>query len=249
MDEKKRSTSRKRQRVTTTSSGLVLSKRRRIVPGLRFGGTVRATHKQLKSVDIINGPANLLLTSTMDLALMNATSVGSNINNRLGRKIRMRSLRVLGTVQQFQNGTTPVDDFCRIMLIYDRQPNGAVPAQADIFQCIDTAGTTSTGSFTFLNPSNFERFVILRSEAFKMECPSGASATQPAQESTDYKKNMLIDWFVNLRGLETQYNAGTSNNVTDQVSGSLLLVGLGLSASADSQYRFRFNARLRFEDL
>lgn len=248
MDERKYSSKKRTFKVLgTTSGGLVLSKRRRLNSGVRYRNIAPSHGKQLKCVDITGAPVAAIFSTTLGLALCNATNVGSNINNRLGRKIRMRSLHVQGMIQQYQGGASPGDDYVHLMVVYDKQPNGAVPAAADLFQNVDPGGPSITTAWAFLNPSNFERFKVLRHYKAKMEY--SVSSSELAHESTDYKKDVSIDWHINLRGLETQYNAGTAGTVADQVSGSLLLVSYGLQTAANSQYQFIGNTRLRFEDL
>jgi len=248
MDERKYSSKKRTFKVLgTTSGGLVLSKRRRLNSGVRYRNIAPSHGKQLKCVDLLGAPVSTPFSTTLGLALTNATNIGSNINNRLGRKIRMRSLHVHGIIQHYQAGAIPGDDFIHLMVVYDKQPNGAVPVASDLFQSVDIGGPSTTTAWAFMNPSNFERFRVLRHYKAKMEYT--AATPEVSHETTDYKKDVTIDWHINLRGLETQYNAGTAGNVQDQVSGSLLLVTYGVQTAANSQYQFVGNTRLRFEDL
>jgi len=202
---------------------------------------------EVKCVDQTASNFTLVASTTGNKVLLNGTIPGSAIQNRLGRRIHMKSVQVQGQIVQYQNGTTPVDDFVHIFLVYDHQVNAAAFNLSDLLQSCDSAGNTGTSTFSFLNMSNSKRFKILRHEVMKLET-IGVSQDQPSQESTDAHKHTTIQWFVPLNSLETQYNTGTAGTQADIQTGGLWLMTLGLSAAADSQYQFQGNARLRFLD-
>lgn len=207
-----------------------------------------SSKSEMKCVDNTSTGATLAFTSAAPKALLNGSVPGNAIQNRLGRRIRMKSLRIQGMINQYQAGTTPIDDFIHIYVVYDSQPNGATFATADLIQSCDAAGTTGTGTFSFINMSNSKRFKVIRHESMKIET-TGAAANQPAQESTDFKKVQSIDWWIPLKDLDTQYNTGTAGTIADIQTGSLYLMLFGASAAADSQYALTYNTRLRFVDL
>ena len=71
----------------------------------------------------------------------------------------MKSLHLTGLIHS--TGQQADQDYCRLLVVYDRQTNGALPAASDILKDYDQSGSSSTGVFSGINPDNRERFVIL----------------------------------------------------------------------------------------
>jgi len=190
---------------------------------------------------------NLIFDTTATrVSVLNSTSQGAAETNRIGRKILMKSVAIRAIVDQYRVGTTPANDYLRMALVYDRQPNGAAPVFADVFQDVDAGGSATTTSMSNLNISNADRFRVLRDWFWKVDVPGGTTLVQNAQVSTDFKP-FSIKEFVKL-GLQTHYNAVNGGTVADITSGALLLLTQGFSSAANSQYRARFVARIRFTD-
>lgn len=210
--------------------------------------TLLSMRGEMKCVDLSSTLDTLNITNTGPKTLQNGTVPGNYMHTRLGRRIRMQSLRIMGQIRQFQNGAAPDDDFCHIYVVYDAQPNAAAFALTDFLQSCDNAGTTATNTFSFVNMSNAKRFKVLRHEVFKLES-TGASANQPAQETTDYHKKTTVDMFIDLKGLDTQYNTGVAGTIADIQTGALYVMVLGALSALNTQYTFEYNSRLRFYDL
>lgn len=203
---------------------------------------------EMKCVDLTSTSATIAIDSTANKTLLNAVIAGNAIQNRLARRIRMHSLRIMGQIIQTQAGAAPVDDLIHVFVVYDKQPNAAAFVVADLLQVCDAGGTTGTTNFSFQNMSNAKRFKILRHWKRKVEV-TGAAINQPAQETTDYTTSTTLDLYVPLRDCDTQYNAGAAGTITDIQSGALYLLVLGGQSAANSQYSLQYNARLRFVDL
>lgn len=230
-DEESKSPARKKRKAASKASMLLSSK------------------GEMKCVDVTSTNINESIDTTGAKSLMNGTIPGNAIQNRLGRRIRMVSLRIMGAIFQVQNGAAPGDDFVHIYVVYDKQVNGTAYALADLLQSCDRSGTTATNTFASVNMSNSKRFKILRHTFMKIECPAGVSANQPAQESTDFHKVQTVDWYIPLKGLDTQYNTGTAGTIADIQTGALFVMVLGANSAANTQYSLQYNARLRFQDL
>lgn len=84
-------------------------------------------------------------------------SQGTLGNNRIGNKIQMCSLLIRANVMTVGNFTSVVPGQCRIVVVYDRQPNGTIAARGDIFQ-----DATLCGSPLMMNYSG--RFQVLADE-------------------------------------------------------------------------------------
>ena len=99
---------------------------------------------------------NLAITTAGTVTLINGIATGTDINNRVGRKVIMKSL--VFNVNNFPVATTAnalQGIMLRHMIVYDSQPNsaGTVPAVTDI---LETATTLSP-----LNLNNRDRFRVI----------------------------------------------------------------------------------------
>jgi len=208
----------------------------RVINNVGFGAEV-------KSVDISNSTYNINTTGLV--TPINLIQVGSTFCNRIGRRIEMSSLYVTGTLRLTGN-TTATHDYCRILIVYDRQTNGATPAIATILSNYDqtTAQTTNAGSG--LNPDQKERFVILADER-RVVPPVSATGVY---SSTEGDQDMFsIKRFVKLRGMQTHYQADSSPAVVGDIStGGLFLVTIGLFANNSQPVNLNCNFRLRYKD-
>lgn len=185
---------------------------------------------------------------TAPMTLLNATVPGDNINNRKGRKISMVSLSLRGFVRFADSGGSPgTSDYLRLIVFYDRQPNGAAPAIADLLQDTNAAGATQTVSYSNLNLSNADRFKILIDDYWAPQGTVGAT-TGYAYDGLQNSYTNNVKHFIPLKGLETHYNAGTAGTIADITTGSLYLVTMGIPGDADAQWRFLGEARIRYHD-
>jgi len=217
------------------------------VPASRLVGN----KPEIKSVDLVAGPVTKPTSTTAQFTLLNAIQEGSSFYNRVGRKIMMRSLHLTGLVFQNQGGAG-VDEYLRHMIVYDRQPNGAVPSIADILLDYDNTGTTTTNSLSGLNMNNADRFVILRDMRVAIPKNDDNGGLQDVSAAViDYTTNRVnINEFVLLKNLETHYKATTNPGVIgDIASGALWFVQFGNVAAATAAYAVAFQARLRYHDV
>lgn len=239
-------------------------------PGVSRQAIMRVTnpraHFEIKAVDSQGGAGcvfDFLTAGTVYNALA-ATSAaptlgnpveGSSFYNRIGRRIRMKSLQITGTIRPSNGNAAAVpDQFGRLLVIYDRQPNGALPSLADIITNYDEAGTTGSTAHAGINLNNRSRFVVLRDRRFYLP-PLGINGATPAAQQgvtmvpTD-DTSFLFREFIKLGGLETQYKASTATGPIGDIStGSLIIATVSTAdANATSAWRFTGNVRLRFED-
>lgn len=209
---------------------------------------LRHSAAEVKSVDLNDAgsaPYTTAINSTAAVILLNGMVPGSNLQNRLGRKIAMKSVRLLGNIIWNGNGAVNYD-FFRLMIVYDRQPNGALPALSDILQTVDPAGNTSSTVWDHVNLSNRDRFQILRNRMYSVNS-HGGSSTFVAGAITDGR--WQVDEFVRLKDLETHFNTGVAGTVADMTTGALLLVLVGATAAANNQADLNWTSRVRFTDL
>lgn len=166
---------------------------------------------------------------------LNLIPQGVTESNRVGRKCVLKSIRIEGTV----SSTTGVPDVMCIMVVLDKQANGAAAAAADV---VTSASLASAGLVAALpNLDNSDRFVILK----KMLIPVGPQyGVVGAVGSAEVK---AVDWYHKCNiPIEFDSTAATGAITTIRSNNVFLLAGS--SGVTDDAYSFTGNARVRFSD-
>jgi len=194
----------------------------------------------VKVYDSVYTNSNFTLAGTF--TTINALTNGPEQYQRIGRRISMRSVSIKGYVNF---GATTVQDGARIVIIYDEQPNAALPVLADVFQNSNAGLATSNLSFQNLN--NRDRFRILKDYKILLPSVQVAAGVNTNEVIIDPIRNSFnVDWDIQLSGLEATYNAVNGGTVADITTGSLLVLTFdGNNAGTTS---FSFISRLRYVD-
>lgn len=142
-----------------------LAKRRRMRAPRRARGQIyrgysfaraNAGH-ELKAVDT-NWAAGsfsaLTGVSTWSALLLNGMAAGAALNERIGRKVQMKSIYIRANVSMPSTGVTG-NGFIRVMLVYDRQ-NNATDLNANL-----TSLFVTDSAISLMNLDNRERFLVL----------------------------------------------------------------------------------------
>lgn len=231
-----------------------MARRGRSSVSARIGRSLRAmpaalasSRTELKSLDV--PLATYALNTTGSVQPLNLIRAGTSFNNRVGRKVEGRSIRVSGTIDAIR--TVTGNDYARVMIVYDRQSNGGAPAIADILQTVDQAGNGTTTSYSGVNLNNRDRFIILRDERIYLPTVTVTAGVETNTGPTDpVAKTFNFDWFVRLPNLLTQFKADSSPAVIGDISsGSLLLVTFATFASGSEGYAAELESRFRYTDL
>lgn len=243
-----KSLSRSRKRATRKM------RRRARLYGRRTAGFRNPVRVEYKCVDITmnNQPVTPGATAPTSarFMLLNGLKPGSGINERIGRRILMKSLYVRGTVYGPNGSKTPPFNV-RMICILDKQANAVQPQITDILREFDKNSGAVTDYSTPVNISNAARFSVVLDKTFTGQNYSTDIATGPnfsagTKPVRIYKKMNLF----------TQYNEGTSGGVADITSGALYLIFMvdidalfptGSIAEADKP-KIDLTARLRYID-
>lgn len=106
-----------------------------------------------KNIDVLT-TMNLKIQSAWAISpLLNDVPLGSGPTNRIGRKIRMKSIQFrYNLLRSGSNGPSQ----CRIVVIYDRQPDGLTPTAIGVFN--------DDINISPMSLANSERFQVLIDE-------------------------------------------------------------------------------------
>lgn len=209
---------RKRFRSGASSSK---RKRTRVAPRLRAFARPTSALSELGNWDTSTVSE---CSTTMSLTALNIIQEGDTKSSRHGNRIVMKSIEYKFYIYPGANQVIP--QAYTAALIYDKQPNGAVPLQADLW--------TSATALAFKNLDWSHRFVFLKKIEGFMDI---FTQQPPIKEVEGYLK-------VNL---PTFYEASTGA-ASDISTGSLILMILGDQAiSTGTHPLIRCSCRIRFQ--
>lgn len=182
-----------------------------------------ASSDEQKNLDVAPAiPA--VATTTSVLTLLNGCLQGTSATTRLGRRITMKSIYIRGNLQL----DTTTTGFCpvRILVVYDKQANGAAPVATDIL-VTDTINAQN-------NLSNSRRFVTLFDEVVPV---IGTAGPQAAHVKL-YKKLQH----------QVEFNSGNAGTIADIQTGSVYSVVFANNRTAVATILSGLVCRIRFTD-
>lgn len=118
--------------------------------------------------------------TTSVITLLNGIGLGTDAEQRIGRKILNKSVSIKGYATNGSADSTQN----RIMVVYDRRPNGMLPV---IYDLLDAENTYSQR-----NPSILNRFVVLRDLRFTL---SGEGLQGDSRRFSIYRRFSLPTYF------------------------------------------------------
>lgn len=185
--------------------------------------------KETGYVDV--APAGYALDTTGTVTLLNTIAQGASVNQRVGKKVVLKSLQIRG---QVFNNSAAVNNDVAMLIVYDRRPTGALPAITDIL--------VTANSSAMNNDANSGRFRILkRFDALLQGAPAATLGFGPGYS---------CDSFLKLRKIPTVYKAAATGAIGDIEEGALYLVTVGDEpASATLAATFSGAFRTRFIDV
>lgn len=188
---------------------------------LRFDPNPYGTGPEKKNLDVAQTNYNIPLTASFgSVVLLNGCAQGAGNLERIGRRIAMKSLQLRYTHYPASTATQ-----ARIIIFYDRQPNGVTPSALDLIGSGQFEGIVTMG--------NSDRFVILMDEVTEMSTYD--------QGHVSGKRYLKMD-------LEAIFG-GTTSGITSINTGAVFIMmanngsnAVGVATSAT------FTTRIRFTD-
>lgn len=210
---------------------------------------------EIKSVDVINPSggatqAPFTLNTTPQFTILNVITTGASAWNRIGRKVTLRSVYLQGYIFPTGVNSDVSQNWARIMIVYDKQPNGALPNIADlIYDQPNSATDQGVSNLTSgINMNNKDRFEIIRD--IRLYLPGGNTNTAATGCVTATSDCCHIESYSKLAGRETHYKADSSPSVIgDIATGSLFMVAFSNAGVATAPWALEASVRLRFSDL
>ncbi len=173
---------------------------------------------EFKSIDVEALP--LTPTPTGIVSLLNASIQGDDFDNRDGRQIRFKSIRVALNIRMNASAT---QTSMRAIIVLDKQPNGILMVLTDLL--------TAVGITQFRNLDNRKRFVILWNRVVNLS-DNGSQIT-------------TIQYYKKLN-MHTTYDDSNNGNITDIETNAMYLVLI--STEATNTPSVFTSVRMRFID-
>lgn len=210
---------------------------------------------EIKGMDTTINTSDVLATTNTNggAFVLNLIQQGNGSWNRVGRKVRNKSIRLLidGFFLQGPTGTTAdlVGANMRMVLVWDKQPSsGAIPTFDTIFGRTVQDGTESTQYNDPLRYDNTGRFSVIRDciEPMNPETYNTGGTTNLVQYRFHFDK------YVDLKGRETVYSGQSSPMTIADISTGALYLYFRASNDATNVSEFRIAStsmtRLRYTD-
>jgi len=166
-----------------------------------------------------------------------APTVGSALNQRVGRSVLVRKIKVRGqllssTLQTSAAGFAPDDsNKVRLMLVQDMQTNAA---QMTAAQLMNDAADAATTINSYQNPNNFGRFRVLKDKEVPFQDPNFTVSETAASSFNAYQAGLIrqFKWTVNFKTpVKVQFNATNGGTVADIVDNSFHIVAATTSTT------------------
>lgn len=156
-------------------------------------------------------------------------SEGSDIDNRIGRKVTVKSIKINGHLfADAQSAQAAADPGAKIRLILyvDTQTN-ATQAQGEQLMADPGAATSQLTINTFQSTANFGRFKVLKDKVFTMQNPNMAPLTDAG--NTLVQCGMIRPFKIHYKfrkPIVVRFNATNGGSVADIIDNSFHLIGV-----------------------
>lgn len=178
--------------------------------------------------------------------VINLIAPGAGSFNRIGRKVTLKSLHLKGDfIHTNSNAANAYEGvYARLLLIWDKIPNGTVPDLDEIIGKTDQTG--STGGSSIMDDIRYgamDRFELLWDRI--MDMPMYAGGDQGTNKIPTTNRYTFDEW-IDLDDLTTNYSGQSSPcALTDIGQGALYLYGRASDAnvvqvSTFSTFRLRY---------
>lgn len=162
------------------------------------------------------------------IVLLNGVAAGTANNQRIGRKVLIKSLELRIQFRQSSATTQAV----RMAIVYDKQSNQAAPSIGDIFN----VAATNLDPYAAKNLDNVERFIILKDELI------GFGGSALLNDPSTWTQKMFLPLTLPVRF------DSANGAIADITTGSLWLVFFD-SNTVGASTACSYYSRIKFTDL
>lgn len=170
---------------------------------------------------------------------------GSAINNREGRKVRVKAIRIRGLIRHTVNedeANVAVMPTTRMILVQDLQTNGTQLSAEEVMS--PNSGAAALTIQSFMSLENLGRFKILKDKLFvaKFQVTSTDGASTNSQTFPDIPFKLTYKF---KQPLIVHFNGNNGGTVGDIVDNSFHLI---TNTTSGTPWLMSYNCRVYFED-
>lgn len=192
-------------------------------------GAVALRRTPVKEVGYVDLASNTYACDTTGtITLISTIAQGASINQRIGKRATLKALQLRGFINA---GTTAVYNDVVVMIIYDRQPTGSLPAITDVL--------TAVSPYAFMNDTNSDRFKVIR----RMDFPLIGNTTTPATG----QEVKSMDRYIPLN-LPIVFKAAGTGAIGDIAVGAVYMITAGNNVAGNTAASLAVSVRTRFTD-
>lgn len=189
--------------------------------------------------------ANNNMATNTGVTLLNGCTPGTQSSQRVGRKIAIASINIDGYIRAHLS----TDDAAlipsynsRLVLVWDKQPNGTIPVKSDIFSSKVTTTGVETGLYIAgVAYKNMQRFQVLWDKRLTYNAGTfGFNDSGLAVVTIDIRIKKFLK--VNL---QTNYQ-GDDDGIGSIASGALFLIHM--TPDDEQEVTYNFMSRIRYYD-
>lgn len=180
-------------------------------------------------------------------SMISTPAQGDTSTDRDGKKIIIDGVYIKFSCQRNGNevfADMSIDNQFFIALVLDRQSNGAQLNSEDVFK--NTGGSATTAVDLQRNLLFAKRFKVLRYIVVDMNWKTLCQVATNSFSATGLGYH--FEWYVPFpKGLQVNFNSGTTASIVNVIDNSLHIVGFCNNATAGSNPgTLSYNARIRF---
>jgi len=177
-------------------------------------------------------------------SMITTPTVGDGEQQRDGKHIACLYITLKGVInvpstEDAANPVGPVSVFLAVVL--DTQTNAAQMNSEDCFKNTSSVAIMAANPMKNLLFAN--RFRILKSRLYEFPFVQNSVEGDNLHSASGQQKN--FDWFIPLRGMQINFNAGTTASIANVIDNSVHVIAYS-SNSISLAPTLQYNARLRF---
>lgn len=188
--------------------------------------------KDIKNYDLAS--ASYSVNTTGSLTLMHVPLPGYARTQRVGNKTSLKHLCIRGRVILNVTNTSSATQQSRLMVVYDTQPNAALPSVTDI---LNQANPESQRRL-----DNEARFFFVHDQSFEFSLVNVTVGTY----GTPIIHNVLVEKF--LPPTLTVFNGTNGGTIADITTGALYMFWIGSNAAGGNDCTFIGTTRTLYTD-
>lgn len=156
---------------------------------------------------------------------------------RIGNEVTVRAIQVKATIDRnrlVEASPVPTDQYIRCVIFLDKQPNGAVPNIADLYQNPNRSPTAENEYITaWRNTDGSKRFQVFYDKVYRV------TADNPQHFVNFYRK-------VNIKCEFNNLTTGTISNIN---TNAIYVIFFTNEPAANKKARILYYTRSRFTDM